>query len=681
MPWAPLTLSPGLNVELTATDARGTYTSTNLGRFKAGRFQKIGGWTKYYPNVIDGVPRATHAWQDLSGADRLAVGTTTNLVDITADVTTNITPQTITTTPAVSFTTTAASNVVVIVDAGITNVTAYDAVYFDVPISVDTIILHGLYQITAYLSAHSYSITAATAGAAGVTAGGAVPTFTATSGEANVTVTLADHGLLAGDDIVFKLPTAVGGLTVVGRNIVQSVTSSSAFVITAANAATSTPGAPVSMNAGLAGFTYHIAFGPIASGTAYGVGSYGAGAYGSGVAVTAQTGTAITPTDYSLGNWGELLIATPEDGGIYYWGPSSGYKNAAIIPTAPVYNTGAFISNSQQMIIAYGSTVKATIGDYQDPLMVKWCDSEDLTTWTAASTNQAGSWRIATGSRCIGGATTANRNLIWTDLSVWAFDYIGSSLVFSVTEKGTSCGLIAKHAHGKLGETIYWMSNSGFWSMAGDSVNQLLCPVWDAVFQDLDMANVDMCHTGANSDFTEVMFFYPSASGGLGYCDKYAKFNVATGEWDIGNMQRNTWMDRSVVGNPVATTNSGLIYKHEDGYDADNAPILSSFETAWFYIGEGEDCFFIDRIMPDFKWGEYGGSSPGASIKVTIKTVQYAGDTPKTFGPFTLTQATQFVSKRMRARQAMFRIESDDMGSFWRLGHFRMRYSPDGRGR
>jgi hypothetical protein len=680
MAWNPITLAPGLNIELTPTDLRGGYSSTDLGRFKAGRFQKLGGWTKYYQNRVAGAPRSKHAWQALDASNRLAIGTTSNLYDLTSGNIKDITPQTITTTPSPSFSTIAGSPLITITDAGINGITTYDAVYFDVPISVDGLVLHGMYQITAYVSAHAYKITATGNALTGVTAQGTVPTFTVTAGNDNVSVTIVKHNLLAGDDVVFKLATTVGGIVIQGRYVVQSITSADVFVITAAVAAASTPGVPVSMNSGNAGFTYFIALGPVAAGGDYGTGNYGDGAYGVGGTITAQVGTPITSTDWSLGNWGELLISSPEGGGIYYWGPSSGFSNTSIITTAPVYNEGAFLSNAQQMIITYGSTVKAAIGEYQDPLMIKWCDSEDLTMWTAASTNEAGSWRLATGSRCVGGASMPNRNVVWTDQAVWALDYIGASLVFGVTEKASGCGLIAKHAHCKLGEILLWMSTNGIWSMSGESVTQLNCPVFDAIFQDLDLTNAARCHAGANSDYTEAWFFWPSKSGGLGYCDKYAKFNIIEGTWDIGAMQRNTWLDRSVVGNPVATTNGGAIYAHESGYDADTSPLMASFTTSWIYAGEGQDCVFVDRIYPDMKWGEYAGSDD-AAIELTVYAVQYAGGPVKTYGPFTVNKAKNFISKRFRARQISLKVSSSGMGSFWRLGHFRIRWAFDGRGR
>jgi hypothetical protein len=679
MAWANIVLTPGLNVEITPTINHTGYTATQLVRFKSGLAQKMGGWTKYYANTIDGFPRATHAWQDLAGNHRLAIGTTTDLDDITNGAYQNIAPQTLTTNVAVNFATTIGSNVVTIVDTAVNTLTPYDVVFFNTPISVGGIILSGLYQIASYVSATSYTIAAATNATATVVApGGAVPTFTTTNGSANVSVGIIAHGLTAGSDIVFPVATTVGGLTILGRYIVQSITSADVFVITASGSASSGAG-PTSMNGGNAGFVYYIAVGPQASGGTYGAGTYGSGIYGLGSTLTGQTGTNPTNTDWSLDNWGELLMSSPENGGIYYWGPASGYLNSSLVSTGPFYNTGMFVSIAQQMVIAYGSTVTAGIGVYQDPLLVKWCDVGNFFQWTPAIANQAGSYRIPTGSKIISGAATPQQNLIWTDQDCWAMTYIGSQFVFGFNKIGANCGIIAKHAKAQLSGITYWMGVNNFFALSGAGVQPMACPVWDAVFQDLDLTNAARCHAGSNSSFSEVFFYYPSKSGGLGYCDKYVKYNVSENTWDIGNLQRNTWEDTSVVGSPVATTNAGTIYSHESGYDADGQPLNYYYHTGWTYIDSGRDISFVDRIYPDFKWGLYGGSQ-NASILVTIYAVNYPGDTPVTYGPFTVNHATQFISARFRARQIMFRFEGNDMGSFSRLGLVRVRYSPDGRG-
>lgn len=679
MPWTSIKLVPGLNVELTQTLNQGGYNSTNLGRFRNGLFEKLGGWQAYYSSVFTGGdPKKLHIWQDLALNRRVAIATAHNLNDLTSGTLKDITPQTLLSSITVNFATTNGSPTVTIVDANITNVTAYDSVYFNTPVAVGGLILSGLYPIAAFVSAHSYTIIASHNATATVAApGGAVPTFTTTSGSANVTVTLTAHGLIAGNDIVFPIATAVGGITISGRYIVQSVTSADAFVITAVNTASSSAG-PTGMNSGNAQFLYYISLGPQAGGLGYGTGTYGTGTYGFGAALSGQVGTDITATGWSLDNWGELLIACPNNGGIYYWGPASGFQNCRLITDAPLFNTGAFVSIGQQIIVAYGSTVEATTGSYQDPLLVKWSDVGNFFQWTSLITNQAGSYRIPSGSRIIGGAATPYRNLIWTDQDIWSMDYIGAALAFGFQKIGSNCGLIAKHAHAQLRDSVYWMGADNFYILSGSGVQKIDCPVWDSVFQDIDLNNKSLCHTGINPAFSEVWFFYPSASAALGYCDRYAKYNVAENTWDIGGMDRQAWNGQSIIGKPLAITTAGLLYEHEVGNDAGGSPLVPSFETGWFYIDEGREIVFIDRIFPDFKWGAYNASQ-NAQIMLTIKSVMYSGNTPTVYGPFTITQATQYISQRLRARQISLAVSSSGSGSFWRLGAVRFRWSPDGR--
>jgi hypothetical protein len=215
--------------------------------------------------------------------------------------------------------------------------------------------------------------------------------------------------------------------------------------------------------------------------------------------------------------------------------------------------------------------------------------------------------------------------------------------------------------------------------MTGGQVSPLPCTVWDAVFQDLDLNNVSKCFAGSNTAFSEVLFFFPSKSGGLGYCDKAAKFNHLENTWDIIPLPRSTWIDVSVIPNPIATTNSGVIYAHESGKDADGTALDWWFETGFFCLSDGQEVASLDRIYPDAKWGEYGGSQ-NAQIQITISTAKYPGSSLVAYGPFTVTQATQFISKRMRGRYFKMRVEGNDLGSFARLGAIKFRWKPDGRG-
>ena len=100
--------------------------------------------------------------------------------------------------------------------------------------------------------------------------------------------------------------------------------------------------------------------------------------------------------------------------------------------------------------------------------------------------------------------------------------------------------------------------------------------------------------------------------------------------------------------------------------------------TGYYAISEADNLVFIDQIWPDMKWGNYNGN-PNATVNLTFHATNYAGDTPITYGPYQMTQQTQYLSVRIRARLIQFEISSNDVGTFWRLGAMRYRYQPDGR--
>jgi hypothetical protein len=678
MGWNTISLSPGLNTQITPVQGRANYTQTQFIRFKTGLAQKLGGWARFYPTKVDGIPKAAHAWVDLANLQHFAMGTTADLDVITVGSYQDVAPQTFTTNVAVNFATTIGSPLVTIVDSAVSNITTYDSVYFNTPISVGGLILSGVYPVTATITATSYQITATANATATVTApGGALPTFTTTSGSANITVVLTGHGRSAGDDIVFPLPTTVGGIVITGRYVIQSIVDPNTFIITGITSASAAAG-PTAMNGGNAGYVYYIATGPQAIAGGYGTGTYGTGGYGTGTAITGQTGTNIAATDWSLDHWGELLLACPEGGGLYYWGPSSGYKNMSLVSTAPPFNNGMFVSTSQQLVICFGSTQTASIGVYQDPLLVKWSDVQNFFQFTPLITNQAGSYRLPSGNRIVGGASTQQRNVLWTDTDFYVSSYIGATLVFNMVKAASGSGLIAKHAHGEVDDVVYWMGSQNFYMYDGGGARAMPCPVWDAVFQDLDRANATKCHVGVNKAFTEICFWFPSLSGGLGICDKVVKYNYMERTWDYSSLQRNLWIDSTIYQYPIAATNDGTIYYHELTQDADGVALTPSFTTGYFYIGEGEDKFVIDRIYPDFRWGQYGGTQ-NAILNFTFSVLEDVNRPATVYGPFAVNINTQEIEFRMRGRQIAVTVQGNDIGSFWRLGAIRFRVAADGR--
>ena len=687
MPHASFKLLPGVDQNKTPALNEAAISNSQLIRFipdrtLGGLVQKLGGWTKFFPDTIGSIVRCLWAWEDTNsnsylavGAEGIAAGGGQALEVINSGVEIDITPQTVTSDVAVDFSTTSGSSTVTIIDANCT-VDKYDIVDIQTQVSVGGLVLFGQYQVTP-IGSTSYSIEARdklggpALATSTVANGGAVPQYDTTSGSNTVDVTLAEHGYVIGDTFTALIATSVGGVTIYGNYIVTDVTSSSVFSIAVNAQASST--ATADENAGDAHFLYLNGVGPLASGTGYGVGGYGVGGYGSGSPPDPDVGTPINAVDWTLDNWGEILIACPYGGPIYYWSPAGGAEIALAIANAPSVNEGMFVAMPQRQIIAWGSTFTGII----DPLLIRWCDVNNFDSWIALITNQAGSYRIPKGSRIVQCVQGPQQGLIWTDLGVWAMQYAGPPYVYQFNEIGNGCGLIGRKAAGSMNGVIYWMGQSQFFRLAGGGVEPIRCPVWDVIFQDLDTSNLDKIRIAPNSRFGEITWYYPTNSNG-GEVSHYVKYNVILNEWDYGELGRTAWINESVLGPPIGAAPNQYIYQHETSTDADGSPMVSSFQTGYFVMTEADVKMFIDQIWPDMKWGYYGGTQD-ANIKLTFYVTDYPGETPLAYGPYTLTQSVKFITPRFRGRLVSIKIESEDIGTFWRLGNIRYRFQQDGK--
>lgn len=668
MPSGSVKLIPGVNTQKSPALNEAGISASDMIRFRAGLVEKRGGWNRYYPFPYSAIPRAVLPFEDLNATVHVAVGTATQLSVITNGVSQDITPQNFTTNPALNFSTVINTNVVTIVDVA-NNSTIFDVVQIQTPITVGGVVLLGLYAINSIISGDSYTILAATNATATINNAGAVPSFTTTSGQFAVAVTFAAHGLSVGSTAIYPVATSVGGLTLQGFYTVQSVASSSAYTIDAPMLASSN--ATVSMNGGNSQIIYWVSVVPLAAALGYGQGGYGTGGYGTGASGAPRTATPITTDDWSLDNFGGTLVACPHNGPIFQWNPNSGFMTATIIATAPSVNTGIFVSTGQQMIVAYGSSFNGQ----QDPNLMRWTDAGRLNVWAPTVINQAGSYRIPTGSGVVGATTTAQEDLIWTDVDLWSMQYVGPppAVVWGFNKLGNGCGLIGRSAYAKLGPAVYWMSQRQFWVFNGTPTVQA-CTVWDNVFNNLaSSSNFWKIRGASNSQFGEAVWFFPSATG-TGENNGYVSFNALENAWDVGSMARTAWADQSVIGAPIGAGLNGLIYQHETSPDGDGAPIAASFTTGYFMISNGEDFNFIDWMRPDFKY-----QSASATITVYVLVSYYAPDAPVSFGPFTISEATEFINLRCRGRMAAFKAGSSDLGSVWRIGNVQFRYAPDGR--
>jgi hypothetical protein len=366
-------------------------------------------------------------------------------------------------------------------------------------------------------------------------------------------------------------------------------------------------------------------------------------------------------------------VACPYRGGIFYWNTSGGSDHCEIMPNSPLVNEGFFVAMPERQIIAYGSTFTGI----QDPLLVRWCDIGNFTNWVGTVTNQAGSYRIPKGSRIVGGLQGPQEGLLWTDLGVWAMQYINLPYVWSFNEIGTGCGLIGQRAASTMSGVVYWMSQSQFFRLSGDGVQTIQCPIWDVIFQDLDESNVQNICCAPNSRFGEIAWYYPTTGSG-GIPTKYVKYNTLIDQWDYGTLTRTAWIDQSVFGPPIGAGGDNYIYQHETSTNADGLPINAYIQTGYFALQDGDVKTFVDQVWPDMKWGYFNGVQ-SAEVEITFYVADFPGQTPIVHGPYSVTRSSTYFTPRFRGRLVSIRVESNDTGSFWRLGNIRYRLQPDGK--
>jgi hypothetical protein len=365
------------------------------------------------------------------------------------------------------------------------------------------------------------------------------------------------------------------------------------------------------------------------------------------------------------------------------WTPGAA-ENLAQGSQAPAINQGGFVAMPAQILVVFGSTPLGMTT--QDPMTIRWSDQSNYQVWTPSTTNQAGSFRLPRGSRINAGIQTPLGAFIWTDIDVWAMQYIGFPLVFSFVEIGSNCGAIAQNAVTVLGSVPYWMSDHGFFRMGSSGAEQIPCTVWDFVFKDLDQANQDKCVAATDYHYSEVMFFFPSKSGGTGEIDSYVKYNVAENTWDKGSgpLARTAWTDFNQPGPPLSVDLNNLIQQQDTGFDADGVAMAGSFvQSGYTDISSGGEIVLANRFIPDFLWE---GETPNLNVNFLFRN--FPGEAPTEVGPFNITPTTQLVGigrlvpypiMGIRAREMALRLDFSALGSWARFGTPRVRVQPDGK--
>ena len=519
---------------------------------------------------------------------------------------------------------------------------------------------------------------------------GSITQFATTSGSTTVTVTDADHGALVGDHVtISSVSGAIGGLTQANLQNefeIQTATDDTYTIVAPAAASSSATGATATA-------TYEINSGPATSIYGYG---WGAGTWSRSTwnstreGLTGAEGVLLQSTKWSLDNWGEDVLAQKFDGSIYYWDTSAGLSSNLAARTnvsnAPTKSRFMIVSGDDRHVICFGTETTIGTTSTQDNMFIRWSDQESTSDWTPTSTNTAGSQRLTSGNKINAAVRSRGAVLVWTDTALYQMQFIGPPFTFGFKQLGSNCGAVGINAAVDVSGISYWMGNDSFFRFDG-AVKKIPCSVQDYVFDDINVNATGDVFCATNTDFNEVMWFYPSADSLQ--IDRHVTFNYAENLWYTGSLSRSTWADRSVYSNPYATefdssdttatistiygnkAGRTFVYAHEEGVNDAGSAMTAYIESGDIDIADGDNFMSISRFIPDFK-------NQVGEVDVTVKSRPYPTTTQTTHGPFAIATTTTKQDTRIRGRQLALRVSSDAVDDKWRYGTLRFDGKPDG---
>tara|TARA_Y100001935_G_scaffold236847_1_gene221861 strand:- start:704 stop:2566 length:1863 start_codon:yes stop_codon:yes gene_type:complete len=268
-----------------------------------------------------------------------------------------------------------------------------------------------------------------------------------------------------------------------------------------------------------------------------GGGFYGIGYYGT---PRPSTGTYSEATSWSLDNFGEFLLGVHFDTGTLVEWQLGSSAVAVPVANAPTNNLGLVVTEERFIFL---------LGAGGNPRKVQWCDFEDNTLWTAASTNQAGSQILQTSGQLMQGVKTRGQTLLITDTSAFTARYVGPPYIYQFDRVGTSCGAVSRMSAVDTDTGAFWMGQKGFFVFDGNTIKELPCEVHDYIFDDLNVNQQSKIWGFSNTEFSEVWWFYPSGSSLE--IDRYVAYDILENHWLIGNLSRTSGVPRGVFRTPI----------------------------------------------------------------------------------------------------------------------------------
>jgi hypothetical protein len=485
--------------------------------------------------------------------------------------------------------------------------------------------------------------------------------FSVTNASATVTVTQTAHGRSTGDKVHISGATAVATVTINGTWTITVVDANTYTFVAGSNANATTTGGGSAAVA-----TPQVL---LPAGAIDGTGSigYGTGAFGVGPWGQTSLTTDYFPRTWSLDAWGQQLVASPRNGGLYAWANNTANR-AVAVDGAPVRITNMLVAPMQggYMLFALGCNQEAD-GVF-NPRNLRHSAIRDYTTWST-TTSTSREYTLPGVGDIVAGRMCGPHILVWTTHELFLGVYTGDlALPWNFQQVGKNCGLIGPNAATVKGQTAYWVSpDRQFYSyMVGDEPRVIPCPIRTGFADNLAASQGDKVVASTNSEFEEIRFDYPDARDAPGYENsRFIRVSVSQtdpGAWSQGIQARTAFVDAAGASAryPIGVTYAGNAYYHEKGNTADGAPFAWSIKSAAQLL-DVDWRMLIKSIWPDFQ-GQIG------PVYITISSLEHPQGTPVVLMSGAIAPATERVDLLITGRFFQVEISGNSSPTWMRIG-------------
>jgi len=688
-----ITFKPGINRENTRFFNEGGWYESDKVRFRQGSPEKIGGWTQYSTAKFLGVCRTLWNWITLTNQNIVAVGTNLKFYLTLGNQYFDITPVRSVTTLTNPFTATLSSSTITV------SATAHGAIPGDFVTfsgatglggNITAAVLNQQYQIVSVPNVNSFTFTAtATANASDVSGSPGGGTVT-TSYQLNTGPAYQVPFTGWGASYWGSGPWGTGGSTKnnlqiwnaynFGQNLLFGPRGGGIYYWTAPTL--TNPGVALNTTGGTVTIT--IASPAVITSS---VNLPNNSSIQLGTTGALPSGLSTNTTYYVINVSGTTFNLSLTQGGaaINTTGTQSGTQSISLLGDVPLFQNALTVSDASNFVIVFGTNALGT--STIDPMLIRWSDQQNPLVWYPDVTNQAGDVRLSHGSQIVTYIQTRQEIVVLTDQAVYSLQYLGPPYVWGSQLLSENTSIIGPNAAVLASGVVYWMGVDKFYMYDG-RVQTLNCDLRRYVFQNINTVQNEQVYCSTVEGFNEVWWFYVSGSGTQ--INSYVVYNYIENTWYYGTMGRTAWLDTTLQTNPIGATYNGYLVNQESGLDDNEtgtpAPIDAYIASSEFDIGDGDHFAFISKILPDLTFENSTSNNPTTTMSIQalinsgsgtgqasnnpVYSVNINGN-PETF--------TGYVYTRIRGRQFIFKMESNQIGTTWQLGAPRFEIRPDGR--